>query len=154
MRRARGYILVEALTAMAVLSITALTVQRAVHTAVLARGLAQDYTTAQFLLERIAADQSLQPRIAVGEEHTGTFPPPHDRFSYRWSLEKVETTMPELPPGLAPAQRTALSSGLLTHMGKLHVEVSWNRGGEPFSADGETLLSPDRIWIDPQASPP
>ncbi|MBL7646782.1 MAG: hypothetical protein JNK74_11390 [Candidatus Hydrogenedentes bacterium] len=154
MRRTRGYILVEAVTAMAVLSITALTVQRAVHTAVLARGLAQDYTTAQFLLERIAADQSLQPRIAVGEEHVGAFPTPHDRFSYRWSLEKVDVPIPELPPGLAPAQRTALSSGLLTHMGRLRIEVHWNRGGEPFSAIGETLLGPDRIWIDPQASPP
>ena len=62
--------------------------------------------------------------------------------------------MPELPPGLAPEQRAALSSGLLSYMGKLHMEVYWNRGGEPFSADGETLLSPDRVWADPQAPAP
>ena len=154
MNRLRGYILVEAVTAMAVLSITAVAVQRAVHTAVLARGLAQDYTTAQFLLERLAADQSLQPRIAAGETHEGVLPPPHERFSYRWSLEKVDIPMPEPPPGLAPAQRAALTSGLLSCMGKLHIEVTWNRGGEPFSADGETLLSPDRIWVDPQAPAP
>ncbi len=151
MNRLRGYILVEAVTAMAVLSITAVAVQRAVHTAILARGLAQDYTTAQFLLERIAADQSLQPRIAAGEMHEGIFSPPHERFSYRWSLEKVDIPMPEPPSGLAPEQRAALNSGLLSYMGKLHIEVTWTRGGEPFSADGETLMSPDRIWVDSQA---
>ncbi len=154
MNRLRGYILVEAVTAMAVLSITAVAVQRAVHTAILARGLAQDYTTAQFLLERLAADQSLQPRIAAGETHEGVFPPPHERFSYRWSLEKVDIPMPEPASGLAPERRAALNSGLLAYMGKLHIEVTWNRGGEPFSADGETLLSPDRIWVDPQAPAP
>jgi hypothetical protein len=152
--RLRGYILVEAVTAMAVLSITAVAVQRAVQTAVLARGLAQDFTTAQFLLERLAADQSLQPRIAAGEIHEGVFPPPHDRFSYRWSLDKVDIPMPEPPPGLAPEQRAALTSGLLNYMGKLRIQVTWTRGGEPFSADGETLLSPERIWVDPQAPAP
>ncbi len=154
MNRLRGYILVEAVTAMAVLSITAVAVQRSVHTAVLARGLAQDYTTAQFLLDRLAADQSLQPRIAAGEIHEGIFPPPHDRFSYRWSLENVDIPMPEPPLGLAPEQRAALISGLLSYMGKLRIEVTWTRGGEPFSADGETLLSPDRVWVDPQAPAP
>lgn len=154
MNRLRGYILVEAVTAMAVLSITAVAVQRAVHTAALARGLAQDYTTAQFLLDRLAADQSLQPRIAAGESHEGIFPPPHERFSYRWSLDKLYIPMPEPPPGLAPEQRAALTSGLLDYMGKLHIEVSWSRGGEQFSADGDTLLSPDRVWVDPQAPAP
>lgn len=154
MKHLRGYILVEAVTAMAVLSITAVAVQRAVHTAALARGLAQDYTTAQFLLDRLVADQSLQPRIAAGESHEGVFPPPHERFSYRWSLEKLDITMPEPPLALAPEQRAALTSGLLNFMGKLHIEVTWNRGGEQFSADGETLLSPDRVWVDPQAPGP
>lgn len=146
MKRLRGYILVEAVTAMAVLSITAVTVQRAVHTAVLARGLSQDYTTAQFLLERLAADRALAPRIAAGEVHSGTFPPPDDRFDYTWSLEAMEITLPELPP-LAPEQREALKTGLLTHMGKLRMEVHWTRGGEPFSAVAETLVSPERTWV-------
>lgn len=147
MKRPRGYILVEAVTAMAVLSITALTVQRAVHTAVLARGLSQDYTIAQFLLERLAADRALEPRIAAGDVQSGTFPPPDDRFDYTWSLEAIEISPPELPPGVAPEQREALAKGLLARMGKLRMEVSWTRGGEPFSAVAETLISPERTWV-------
>lgn len=154
MNRLRGYILVEAVTAMAVLSITAVTVQRAVHTAVLARGLSQDYTTGQFLLERIAADCALEPRIAAGEEHAGAFPPPHERFNYTWTLEKVDLPLPEVPAGLAQEQREALDSELLAYMGKLRIEIGWKRGGEPFSVVAETLLSPERTWLDPLEPPP
>lgn len=150
MSRARGYILVEAVTAMAVLSITAVAVQRAVHTAVLARGLARDYTTAQFLLERVAADQALQPRIAAGETYEGIFPPPDDRFSYRWYVENVDIAMDETLPEPPTGQRV----NLLRSMGRMHIEVSWNRGGQPFLAEAETLLSPDRVWVDPQAPLP
>lgn len=147
MSRSRGYILVEAVTAMAILSIAAVTVQRAVHTAVLARGLARDYTTAQFLLERINADCALEPRIAAGEAHAGTFPPPDERFSYRWVLEKVDLPLPNLPSGLPPEQAAELASKVVDHMGELHIEVAWTRGGEPFSIAAETLLSPERTWI-------
>lgn len=146
MKRLRGYILVETVTALAVLSITAVTVQRAVHTAVLARGLSQDYTTAQFLLERFAADRALEPRIAAGEVHSDTFPPPHERFAYTWSLEDIAIPPPALPP-LAPEQHEALNQALLTRMGKLRMEVTWTRGGEPFSAVAETLVSPERTWV-------
>jgi hypothetical protein len=153
MKGLRGYILVEAVTAMAVLSITAVTAQRAVHTAVLARGLAQDYTTAQFLLERLAADRALEPRIAAGESHSGTFPPPDERFAYAWSLELVEIPLVDLPT-LGPEQRDALKRNLLTRMGKLRMEVRWTRGGEPFSASAETLVSPERTWVGPVESAP
>lgn len=152
MSKRRGYILVEAVTAMAILSIAAVTVQRAVQTAVQARGLARDYTSAEFLLERISADCTLEPRIAAGEVHEGTFPAPWDRFSYRWMLEKIELPLPELPGAPSPEQTAALASKVVDHMGKLHIEIAWVRGGEPFSVAADTLLSPEQTWISPMES--
>lgn len=154
MSGSRGYILVEAVTAMAVLSIAAVTVQQAVHTAVLARGLSQDFTVAQCLLERIASDCAMQPRIAVGEEHAGTFESPQERFSYRWLMNQIQLPTPELPSDLNTEQRAALTSNLVGHMGKLHIEIHWSRGGEPFSVSAETLVGPDRIWVAPGESAP
>ena len=152
MSRMRGYILVEAVTAMAVLSIAAIIVQQSVHTAVLARGLARDYTIAQYLLERISADRALEPCIAAGEAHMGTFPSPDDRFSYRWVVEEVDLALPNLPRGLPPEQAAELASKLVDPMGRLHIEITWTRGGEPFSIFAETLLSPEQTWTVPLES--
>jgi type II secretory pathway pseudopilin PulG len=152
-KRRGGYILVEAVVAMAVLSITAVSVQRAVQTAIVARGLAQDYTTAQFLLEGIAADRALEPRIVSGEVHSDTFPPPHERFSYSWGLEKVEIPLPQVS-SKSTVVSAPLPSGIPTCLGKLHIEIAWTRGGEPFSVVAETLVSPERIWIAPRETPP
>ena len=154
MSRARGYILVETLTAMAVLSITAAAVQQGVYTAVQARGLAQDYTTAQLLMERIVSTADLEPRLAAGDVHEGTFPPPEDRFAYTWGVEAVDVPMPSLPMEIPPEQRAGLESGFLGYMGRLRVEIRWTRGGQPVSVAGETLIAPERLWFDPLASPP
>ena len=155
MRRApRGYILVETITAMAILSISAMTVQRALQVAIQARGLAQDFTTAQLLLDTLVADLSLQPRIALGATDIGDFPPPHERFHFAWRLDQVDIPLPELPPGLPPAQITAAQQAYLAYMGKLHVEIAWSRAGEPFQIVGETLLGPNQAWQPPAEGQP
>lgn len=154
MTRARGYILVETLTAMAVLSITAVTVQQAEYTAVQARGLSQDYTTAQFLMEGIVGMVDLEPRVAVGDIHSGVFPVPNDRFEYTWSVEKADVPLPPAAPTVTPAERAALAGNYLDYMGRLRVEIRWSRGGQPFAVAGETLLSPERVWFEnPEAVP-
>lgn len=154
MRRTRGYILVETLTAMAVLSVTAAVVQQSVYTAVQARGLAQDFTTAQFLMEGMVARAALEPSIAAGEVHTGDFPPPHARFAYSWTVERVSVASPSLPPELNPEFRAGVEAGFVAAMGRLRVEIRWFRGGQPFSVMGITLIAPERLWRDPQAGPP
>lgn len=154
MSGARGYILVETLTAMAVLSITAATVQQAVYTAVQARGLARDYTTAQFLMDRMVAEAELEPRLAAGDTHSGTFDAPDDRFAYTWTVEQAEVPMPPLPPGLSAQQRAGLTSSFLRYMGRIRVEIRWHRGGQPFSVTGATLIAPERLWVAPGAPGP
>lgn len=149
MTRARGYILVETITAMAVLSVSAVAVQQAVLTAVQARGLSQDYTTAQFLMEELAATAELEPRLASGDTRSGTFNAPHERFAYTLTVEKVAVPMPALPQGLTPEQRAVLAQAHLGYMGRLTVEIQWYRGGQPFSASGATLIAPGRLWLPP-----
>ena len=154
MRRARGYILVETLTAMAVLSVTAAVVQQGVYTAVQARGLSQDYTTAQFLMEGIVATAALEPWLAAGDTHAGAFAAPNERFSHVWSVERVTVPMPPLPPGFSPEQRAGFASSFQDSMGRLRVEIQWSRGGQPFSVTGTTLIAPERLWRDPIAGTP
>lgn len=150
MKRARGYILVETITAMAVLSVTAVTVQQGVYVAVQARGLSQDYTTAQFLMEQIVAAADLEPWLAPGDVHAGTFTAPNDRFSYTWIVDKVAVPLPPIPPEIAGERRAAFEAALEQFMGRLRVEIRWSRGGQPFTVEGKTLVAPGRLWRDPQ----
>jgi len=154
MNRVRGYILVETLTAMAVLSVTAAVVQQGVYTAVQARGLSQDYTTAQLLMEQLVATADLEPWLATGESHHGEFDEPNARFSYAWSVEKVAVPMPALPPELSAEQRAGFEATLRQHMGRLRVEIRWSRGGQDFDVTGETLVAPGRLWRDPRETGP
>ena len=57
--RTRGYIFVETLVAMAILSVSAIVIQESIRQAILARAQAMDYTTARFLLEKVMADRML-----------------------------------------------------------------------------------------------
>ncbi len=144
--RRRGYILVETITAMAILSVTAVTVQRALYVATEARGLARDYSTAQLLLDNLVTEKTLQPRLVAGDGASGTFPPPYERFQFRWHLEEVPLSLPELPDHFQAEQITAAQRNFLGHMGRLEVSISWSRAGEPNQIVAETLLSPDQVW--------
>lgn len=146
----RGYILVETITAMAILSITAITAQRAIQVAIQARGLAQDYATAQLLLENLVADQSLQPRISLGAHEAGTFPAPYERFQYVWHLDPASIPFPEIPPGLPPGQVAAAEQSFIRYMGRLQVSITWSRAGQAMEIEGDTLLHPGQVWIPPE----
>ena len=150
----RGYILVETITAMAILSLAAVTVQRAVQVSIQARGLAQDYSVAQLLLEQIVADQRLQPRIALGANEQGSFPAPYERFQYSWTLSEVAIPLPPLPPEIPPERIDAVRQDFRDYMGRLQVEIDWSRAGQPFSVMGETLFGPDQAWRPPVESLP
>ena len=89
MRRRAGYILVETVVAMGVLSISMLIIHQDIRQAIMTRGQAQDFTTARFLLEKVFAEH-MEQSLLREESDSGRFPPPHQRFAYEWTISKVE----------------------------------------------------------------
>lgn len=72
--RARyGYIMVETVVAMGLLSTGMVVIHGAIRQTIIARGQAQDFTVARFLLEEIAAEKELQPELVEGSGQ-GNFP--------------------------------------------------------------------------------
>ncbi len=143
---ATGYIMVETLVAMAVLSISAVAIQEAIHQAVIARGEAMDYTTARFLVEKVLADRMLVYEQPEGKGE-GTFDAPFERFGYSWEVKRVEIPMPELPPTMTPDEMKLFQDRYVKYMGKLSVKVTWSRAGNPFTAVAETLLPKEMVWM-------
>lgn len=145
MRARQGYLLVECIVSMALLSISMVFIHAGVQQAIIARGQAQDYTTARFVLERVTADIELQPRIVESQgEGTYTEDP---RFSYTWEISRATVPRPALPADLEEVQRQALERYFTGYMPKLKVVVRWNRAGYAFEAVGETLFGPEKLWV-------
>jgi len=150
-RAAKGYIMVETLVAMAVLSISTVVIQEAVRQAILARGEAMDYTTARFLLEKVIADRMLVFEQPEGKDE-GKFQAPFERFAYSWELRMEEVPIPELPPGMPLEDVKAFKDSFVKHIGKLRVKITWSRAGTPFTAVAETLLRRNLVWMPPTES--
>lgn len=146
MRRSKGYIFVETVIAMGVLSISTLVIQGGLRQAILTRGQAQDYTTARFLMEKVAGKQALLFQQPEGQG-SGAFDPPFNRFAYEWKLERMEVPRPDLPATLDPMQRQMFEENFVDYMGKLTVRIIWHRAGLDFESVGETLLRPELIWV-------
>lgn len=144
--RRAGYIFVETVVAMGVLSLSTLVIQGALRQAILARRQAQDYTIAKFLLENMAGEQALLFQRPEGSGQ-GQFSPPYDAFAYEWKVEKVEIPMPSLPLTLTPGEREFFEKNFVNYLGKLTIRITWNRGGVEQEAVGETLLKPSLLWL-------
>lgn len=150
-RAAWGYIMVETLVAMAVLSISAVAIQEAIRQAILSRGEAMDYTTARFLVEKVIADRMLVFEQPEGKDE-GKFGPPFERFAYSWELRRVEIPMPELPASMPMEEAKAFKDSYVKYIGKLRVKLTWSRAGTPFTAVAETLLRRNLVWMPPSAN--
>lgn len=146
MRATAGYILFESLVAMGLLSICMLAIYTSMRESALTRGLAEDYTTARFLMEQVALDQEIQIQVAEGEG-SGGFEAPDDRFSYAWKISKVEVPMEALPMNLPENQRRDMEEKVKRFLGKLAVTIHWARAGVDHSVTGETLLRPGQLWM-------
>lgn len=145
MKRA-GYIFVETIVAMGVLSISTLVIQDALRQAILTRRQAQDFTTVRFLLEQLAGEQALLFQQPEGSG-SGNFPEPYEHYAYEWKIEKVDVPLPEFPPGAPPEVRAIFEEHYVDYMGKLTVRITWSRGGMEREALGETLLRPALLWL-------
>ena len=94
-----GYLLVETVVSMAVLSVSMLYLHSSIRQGVEVHAYAQDYTTARFLLRQVLSEQELQPQLVETSE-SGTFPPPNTRFSYNLQISKEPIPLPEIPPNI------------------------------------------------------
>jgi len=151
-RHPRGYILVETIVAMGLLSVSMMVIQGAIRQAIITRGQAEDYTTARFLMDQVTAKIELQPEMVEGSD-SGSFSGEHKRFRYKWELTKVQVPKPAFPDDFEPRERKRLQRLFKGYMGKLQVVIRWSRAGHKFEAVGETLLSPEQLWIPPSERP-
>lgn len=155
----RGYILVETLVALAVLSLSILSVHRSISQALLARARTIDFTTARFLFEQKLSELMLQPEVVEGQGR-GAFAPPNERFSYVWTISKIEIERPPLPEFIPKERRVYLETGFRKYVGRIELTVQWDRSGQRFERRAQTLIAPDdppaialsgpaRLWTPP-----
>lgn len=138
--RANGYILVETLVAMAVLSISMVTIHNALGQAALTHAQARDLTQARFLLDQKMGEYRLNPALEEGEV-SGDFGEALPQFHWKVSVTKILLPAPPPPliPQVAPIKLAAL------FLGKIVVTVQWTTGRQPFEERFETLVPPSHF---------
>lgn len=144
-----GYILVEAVVALVLLSVGAMTVHRTIQEAIRTRGQAQDYTHARFLLTQIVAGLEIEPELLVHSSQ-GRFSGEHNRFSWAYRVQRADFPKPKRPlrpppKGTKQNQKIEYAEGQ-DYLAHVRVSVSWTRSGLAFSESYETLLGPDQLW--------
>jgi len=138
--RANGYILVETLVAMAVLSISMVTIHNALGQATLTHVQARDLTQARFLLDEKMGEYRLNAALEEGD-YEGDFGAAYPRF--RWKVSVTKVKLPEPPrPNIEQIAPVKLASPFL---GKIVLTVEWTTGKQPFEERLETLVPPTQF---------
>ena len=152
MRRG-GYILLEALVSLSLLSIGMLYIHRALQQAIVVRAQTQDYTQARFLLEDMVGYLQLQPQFIEKTDSGGYDEEELRRFKWAWEISKIDLPMPELPPDLPEEVRANLVLNV-KYLTKIKATISWTRThrGKKFKYEEsiETLSKPGKLWIPPE----
>ena len=150
----RGYILVETIVAMAVLSIGMLTIHNALEQAAITHAQARDMTQARFLLDEKMGEYRLRPLLDEGSEE-GDFGSDNPRFHWRAAIAKVMLPSPPAPPvdprTGAPGLAVKLPESFLV---KLTVTVAWTTARRPFEESLQTLLPSTRLRKAPVIAAP
>lgn len=141
-----GYILFETIVALGVLSVSIFTIYEGTRQALFLRDRAEDFTTAQFLLEQVVEKQLLQEEVKESKGK-GRFKGEHRGFSYKWKITKVKVPLPPLPPKLPEESRARFMKQYKRFMGKLTVTVRWRRNGMPYKVVAENLIPPEQMWV-------
>ena len=144
-----GYIMIETVVALVLLSVGAYAVHGTLRQAILTRGQAEDYTQVRFALQQLVSDLELQP-ILKEEERSGRFPGDLERFAWRYTISRVALPLPPEVLALPPPQREFAYPKGLDFLTRVHVTIDWTRGGQPFSESFETLLAPSRLFQPPE----
>ncbi len=142
-RHTRGYILVEALVAMTLLSAGMIAIHGGVRQTLFIRGQARDYTQARFLLENVIAELDLQPEHVMGSK-SGSFGGEYSRFGWKWTISRIDLPTPPIPPDVPPEDIKKLNK---SYLAKVRATVTWTRSGHRFEETAETLLAPERLFI-------
>ena len=143
-----GYILVETTVALTVLGIGAFVAHSALREAMQARGQAQDYTQARFLLEQKMGELAVQPRLTEGRSQ-GQFSGAYGRFRWEQEVRRVDVPKPAQPIKPPPPGKRVVPftyQGGRGYLARVRVAVAWERGGMTFSESLETLLGQERLW--------
>jgi len=145
MRKTAGYIMVETLVAMAVLSIGLVGVHKALREGIKTRGIARDATHARFLLDQKVAELELRPFLFEGTE-SGSWKGEFSRFEWRYRIEKVELPLPPLPEYI-DSQLVIDLEMPVSYLGRISATISWVRSGQRFTRTAETLIAPERLIV-------
>ena len=146
-----GWILLETIVALLLLSVAMVAVNRAMYEAALTRAQAQDYTEARFLLEEKMAELTMWPVLACPLAQNGDFGEAHPRFSWAWSVSEVRIVPPQLPQ--QARRRLPMDMQLDERiLGRLEVTVRWTRAGQAYERTAKTLLPSDRILLEKDQS--
>lgn len=144
-----GYILLETIVAVIILSLSIVGIQSAMQQTLQMRGRSEDLTHARFLLEKTLAEIALRPRVE--ESSVGNYMPlfeladPEDysRFHISYDIQRVPINaaydIPNLSPDLCVNKY---------FMVRIHVEVTWTRGETEYTEHMETLLDAKRLFLD------
>lgn len=146
-----GYILLECLMALSILSIGTIVIHRDLRETIAVRGQAQDYTHARFLLEQLVAKLELQPML-MEKSASGRFEGSLSRFSWKWKVSKVELPMPPIPPEIPPEEAARLKLNA-PHLTRIEATVSWKRSGRRFEETVETLWDPEKLYVPKELGP-
>ena len=138
--------------AMMVLSVGMIGINRAMQQTIIVRGQARDITQARFLLEETIAMLELQPQL-VEATGAGQFEGKNSRFSYKWQVSKVDVPEPPIPPDLPPeeVEKFKLSA---PYLAKIEATISWERSWRQYEQTAQTLLTPEKLFVPKEETPP
>jgi len=149
-KRRGGYILVEALVAMTLLSLGMISISNALGSANYTRAVARDRTDARFLLEELVGSIEIQPLIEA-ETVEGQFEK-YPRFSYSYTVDILEIPAPPIPPEVQAQRNQSLQQQQpeeielpVAAIGRIRATVFWTRLGDPYNETVETLVQPERL---------
>ena len=144
----RGYILIEAVMSMVLLSLGLVAIQGAIRQTIVVRGQARDYTQARFLLEETLARLETQPQHVEGSQ-SGNFEGDFSRFAWEWKISKIDVPLPPFPPDITP-EEIAVFKLNVSYVAKVEVTLSWTRSGRSYKETFETLWPPEKLWVPPE----
>jgi len=151
-----GYVLIEVMVSLVVFSVGILSVMRSFSVATRARGVAQDYTVAAFLCQKLMSESQSMADLPEGAE-TGGFGDAYPKFNWTRTVTLIKIEPPPPPKQdqkprrgrvfqghvlQDAAERRRAMSGpqkTLTLRG-IVVTVSWSRRGAQYSVSAETRL--------------
>ncbi len=145
-----GYILLECLVALMVLSIGAAVINRSLYQVMLTRALTRDYTQARFLLEQLISEPQLKYWSTESEER-GEYQGHLSRFSWYRKVERLPVSLPTFT-GDVPAYILEQLERRSAALGKVTVTVTWTRAGQTYERTVTTIIPPGRFWV-PETSP-